>query len=120
LLDPRLEGRRGNATIVGMDRRDEMRRWLARRERRGLTFRELSEEVGVPVGTLASWAWKLRQDEGCATTRAGRGPAFVELIAPRLMGARIEIALARDRRVIIDGEFDEGVLARVVRTLEQC
>ncbi len=35
-------------------RRREMERLLRKRERRGLTYRELSEESGVPVPTL-SW-----------------------------------------------------------------
>jgi len=48
-----------------------MRRWLARRERLGLTLRELSVETGVPAGTLGHWAWKLRNRHGNpAWTRA--------------------------------------------------
>ncbi|MEW6072189.1 MAG: hypothetical protein AB1726_06265 [Planctomycetota bacterium] len=53
-----------------MDRGEQMRRWLGLRERRGLTYRELSARTGVAAGTLAYWAWKLRH-EG-ETARAGR------------------------------------------------
>jgi len=35
------------------DRREEMRRLLARRQREGLTFAELSRQTRIPVGTLA-------------------------------------------------------------------
>ena len=51
------------ATIGRMDQREQMRKWLDRRERLGLTLRELSEETGVPVETLGHWAWKLRQED---------------------------------------------------------
>lgn len=102
-----------------------MRALLARRERRGLTFAELSGESGIPVGTLASWAWKLRQTHvprGGATRR----PRFVELVAvpatqPATTAAgRIEIVLSGDRRVVVDAGFDADTLSRVVRTLERC
>lgn len=110
-----------------MDRGEQMRAWLAERERRGLTFRELSAETGVPVGTLANWSWRLRhgvevngRKSRSARNEQGRA-RFVEVVdaAPRT-SSRIEIALAGDRRVIVDGEFDEERLARVVRALERC
>gem|GEM_PF-3589338 len=47
-----------------------MRRWLARRERLGLTLRELSVETGVPAGTLGHWAWKLRREGAAGETYA--------------------------------------------------
>ena len=65
-----------------------MRRWLALRERRGLTYRELSERTGVSQGTLGYWAWKLRQEDREAA--AEEQPGFVELVgirpAKRLIG----------------------------------
>lgn len=108
--------------MLAMDRR-QMRAWLARRERRGLTFRELSDETGVPVGTLAFWAWKLRQE-----ARADPDPAaerasdpFVELLpTSAALPSTIEIALRGERRVIVAAGFDEEHLVRVVRALERC
>ena len=103
-----------------MDRREQMRRWLALRDERGLTFRELSERTGVPVGTLACWSWKLRQ-------RGGRDRRerldFVELVAepaPGDPGGQLEIVLAGNRRVLVSCGFDERTLERVVRALERC
>ena len=105
-----------------MDRREQMREWLERRERLGLTFRELSTQTGVPSGTLASWAWKLRQErEGLAGGE--RSPsAFVELIPepPKDQVARLEIVLRGERRVLIVGDVEEERLVRVVRALERC
>ena len=97
-----------------------MRHWLGRREREGLTLRELSIETGVPTGTLGHWAWKLRREDRTASPTQ-RGPAFVELLAtPGAPVHALEIVLAHDRRVLVHEGFDENLLARIVRTLEQC
>lgn len=111
-----------------MDRRAEIQRWLQRRDRLGLTFRELSEESGVPVGTLACWAWKLRQErgEGRRERSAASEPTradFVELVptGPTLAPAgSLEILLAQGRRIVVTGVVDEDQLVRVVRALAQC
>jgi len=110
-----------------MDRREQMRRWLALREKRGLTFGELSQRTGVPSGTLGHWAWKLRQ-EARGTKGQASGGGFVELVArtsgpgaaPEAAGAPIEIMLERGRRVVVSGEVDEVALERVLRVLARC
>lgn len=100
-----------------MDRHDQMRSWLAQREKRGLTFRELSLETGVPVGTLGFWAWKLRRE----SRDDEPAPAFVELVAKQPgCGDRLEIVLANGRRVLVSAGLDEEHLVRVVRALERC
>jgi hypothetical protein len=109
-----------------VDRREQMRRWLALREKRGLTFGELSRRTGVPRGTLGYWAWKLRQED--ARGSGARGGGFVELIAqesgpgapPESAGAQIEIVLERGRRVVVGGDFVEAALERVLRVLARC
>lgn len=98
---------------------------LARRERQGLTFRELSEQTGIPVGTLAFWAWKLRQGSGRAQAKARRGEGFVELVATGEQDANdgagsIEVVLSNGRRVLVHGEFDEARVLRMVQALERC
>jgi hypothetical protein len=103
-----------------MERREQMRRWLARRERLGLTLRELSRETGVPVGTLGHWAWKLRRRDSAAR---GQHSGFVELVpgsGASYESGPIEIVLERGRRLLVDGDVDEGALQRVVRALERC
>jgi hypothetical protein len=112
-----------------MDRREEMRRLLGRREREGLTFRELAERTGVPVGTLASWAWKLRQESRTprASPSRGDGPQFLELVPAAEVGpvrvdgcGEIEVVLANGRRLIVGEVFDEERFVRVVKALERC
>jgi transcriptional regulator with XRE-family HTH domain len=98
--------------MCAMDRREQMRRWLALRERRGLTFAELSRRTGVPVPTLSSWSGKLRRE-------AGARPAFVELV-PRAepAGGRIEIVLRNERRLIIGTDIEPSLLTRVAAALD--
>jgi len=106
--------------LVAMERREQMQRWLARRDRLGLTLRELSAETGVPVGTLGHWAWKLRR--AGAARRPASSARFVELVATDGVAAegRIEIVLPGDRRVSVIGAVDEEALARVMRAMQRC
>ena len=99
-----------------------MRGLLERREQQGLTFRELSEQTGVPSGTLASWAWKLRQESEEAARVSRPASAFLELVpTPReVQVSRVEIVLRGERRVLIVGEIEEDRLVRLVRALERC
>lgn len=60
-----------------MRRRKEMAALLARRERDGLSLRELSEETGIPFGTLSWWSWRLRHGPDDRTSEGG----FVEVVA---------------------------------------
>jgi transposase-like protein len=105
-----------------MERREEMRRWLAEREREGLTYRELSQRAGVAANTLAHWAWRLRRGEGKPTASAA--PNFVELVpsaAPSdTPGSRVEIVTRSERRVIVDAGIDSAALARILIAVERC
>jgi len=104
-----------------MDRREQMRRWLARRERLGLTFRALSLETGVPVGTLACWAWKLRNEKRSAPAKRRSQRPFVELVGERgRPDGLLEVVLRGERRVIVNADIDAAALARVVAALERC
>lgn len=101
--------------------REQVRRWFSRREREGLTYRELSARVGVPANTLCHWAWRLRRE---ARSGAVEKPAFVELtVASRpeiAVGQRVEIVLRSKRRVIVDAALDSAALTRLVAALERC
>src|SRR5688572_4452411 len=104
-----------------MDRRREMERWLALREREGLTFRELASRSGISAGTLGHWAWKLRR----ARDGAGRrGQRLVELVTDGVSASgsssRVEIVLRSDRRVIVDAAIDADALLRVLAIVERC
>lgn len=82
----------------------------------------------MPVGTLACWAWKLRQErvEGRRERSAASEPPradFVELVPSGPTSAAtgsLEILLAQGRRIVVTGAVDEDQLVRVVRALARC
>ena len=91
---------RGRRHRAGMQRHKQMAALLARRERDGLTLRELSEKTGIPFGTLSWWSWRLRQEPD----RRPRNPPFVEVKdSPAVQGdivvrvADVEIAASAAR-----------------------
>ena len=106
--------------MLAMDRRREVQRWLALRDREGLTYRNLSARSGIPANTLAHWAWRLRREE-----RSTRESApFVELVSAPLHEAgapgRVEIVLRSERRVVVDAAIEPAVLTRLLVAIERC
>ena len=101
--------------------REQVRRWLAKRDREGLTYRELSVCVGVPANTLCQWAWRFRHE---SARPAAEEPAFVQLTSAPSRGTsssqRVEIVLRSKRRVIVDAAMDSAVLTRLLEAIERC
>jgi len=89
-----------------------MERLLARRERQGLTFRELSGESGIPIPTLSWWASKLRREGAADEPRL----VAVEVLEERGSGA-VTIELVSGLRLSVEPGFDAEHLARVVSVL---
>lgn len=88
---------------------------LARRERDGLSLRQLSEDSGIPFGTLSWWSWRLRQ----GPVHRSAAEQFVELeVAPAAVGdvvvrfADVEIAAAAGT--------DTVWLGNLVKALRSC
>jgi len=95
-----------------MERRREIGRWLALREREGLTFRALAERSGIPSGTLAWWAWRMSREPRPAAC----AQRFVELSEAADMQPRAEVVAPStdDIELVID----ERVRLRVGRSVE--
>jgi len=92
--------------------RPDIERLLARRARRGLTFRELSEESGIPIPTLSYWASKLRREERPEVE-------FVPVeIEEEEMAGTISIETASGLRLRVEPGFDEAHLTRVLSVLD--
>jgi len=104
-------------------RRREIERLLRERERRGLTYRELSEQSGIPMATLAWWARKLeREAEDTDSGGGGYGLVPVEVVEDELdaQEAVIEIALGDGLRVLVPPAAGEEHLRRVLRVVASC
>ena len=97
------------------NRRRDIERLLARRARLGLTFRELSEESGIPIPTLSYWASKLRREGDSSEAR------LVEVeILEDAESAPITIESETGWRVRVEPGFDCEHLSRVLAALARC
>ena len=97
--------------------RPDIQRLLARRARHGLTFREISEESGIPIPTLSYWASKQRRDEDEDEAPAQFVPIELENDAE---AGTIAIELGSSVRVTVERGFDEDHLTRVLSVLARC
>jgi transposase-like protein len=91
-----------------------MVRALARREKEGLSYRELARELGISSGTLYAWARRLRREK----EEKGR-ISFVEVAPPDVPRPAIEVVLG-SRRLRVGRGFDRETLRRLVEALESC
>jgi hypothetical protein len=100
-----------------MRRRNEMAALLARREREGLSLRELSEETGIPFGTLSWWSWRLRHDSGDRPSEGG----FVEVVATA-HGARdaVVVRVGNDVELEVPPGTDVTWLRNLAVALRSC
>lgn len=94
-----------------------MRSLLGKRERRGLTWAELSAESGVPRSTLHWWDRRLRDEE------QDEGPRFVRLdiaqdVTPSVVGEPIEVVARSGHRVLVRVGFDSDSLRQVLEVLD--
>lgn len=93
-------------------RRKRIQALLSRRDRLGLTYEELSDECGIPTGTLASWQSKLKREADNA--------AFTELVvedAPDDHEGCLEIIGPCGHRVVVTSMVDQKLLERVLSAL---
>lgn len=97
--------------------RPDIHRLLERRARLGLTFREISEESGIPIPTLSYWASKRRREQAAEEPATHFVP--IEIEGDDLSGA-IVIELGPSVRVTVEPGFDEEHLSRVLSVLARC
>ena len=100
---------------------DELRRLIRRRESEGLSFAKLSKESGIPIGTLASWSHRVRQEEG-PPARSNGTPKFVEVIPSGRDEPReeIEVRLPGGIVVQVPSSIDRPAVMRLLSAILSC
>jgi len=91
--------------------RSEAEVLLAARAYRGMTWKELSDESGVPISTLQKWKDRIGRSDRSA---------FVEAI-PRTVSTScsFEIVIGEVTVRVANG-FDPESLASILRVIEEC
>lgn len=99
-----------------MRRRKEMAALLARRERDGLSLRELSEETGIPFGTLSWWSWRLRHSDD-----RGGECGFVEVVAAaHSVREAVVVRVGNDVEIEVPPGTDVAWLGNLATALRSC
>jgi hypothetical protein len=103
-----------------MERRQDperMKKLLARRERQGWSFPELSRRSGLPVWKL-HW-WKKRLSEKRKVRRSRVAFAAVQVVrSPQASGRPLEVITASGVRILVPGDFEAEHLKRVIEAVE--
>ena len=91
-------------------------RLVRQRAEEGLTWPELSERSGVPIGTLQRWDRRFRREQ------ANAAEPFVELGVPEADPAadRIEVLLCSGRTIYVPASKPFAGLGELVVLLETC
>jgi len=97
---------------------EQVRQW----RQSGLTAREFAERVGIKVGTLSHWAWRLGRTSGAepraqGTQDGGGGPQLVEVVAGAIEDRRFELDFGDGRRLRIPAQFDTAGLEQLLAVL---
>ena len=97
-----------------------MARWLARRERQGLSWAQLAWRSGHPVWKLRYWQRRLEGRDRAPKRRAEAFVAVEVTSSGASSGATIEITTPSGYRVQVSRDFDPEHLGRVVEALKRC
>ena len=98
-------------------KRERMRKLLARRERHGWSWSELSRRSGLPAWKLRWWHKRFASDEVDGESRF----AQVEVVEPQQHRPPLEVVVASGARIVVPADFDAGHLRRLVKALgEPC
>ena len=96
---------------------ERMRRLLARRERHGWSFAELSRRSGLPVWKLQWWRRRLATKRPpCGSARTFVAVEVVDSV--RENSARLEVLTPSGVRIVVPEGFDCDHLRRVIKAVE--
>ena len=95
---------------MGKHDAETMRGALARKDREGLTYEELSAETGIPVSTLGYWRRKLRYEREVVFEEVG----IEDHATPEVV---VEVIGPLGHRVIVREGATDVLLRRVLEAL---
>ena len=106
-------------------RRAEWAERVAGWRRSGLTAKEFASSIGVNVGTLTQWAWRLNRERRVAGPARQRSraavvtsaSAWMEITAAGGADSRFELELDGGRRLRIPATFEPAALERLLAVL---
>ena len=94
-----------------------MASWLARRDREGWSWAELSRRSGHPTWRLRYWSRRLARTS--VAPRAGDCGFVTVAVREPATGAALAITTPSGYRVQVPADFDAEHLRRVLATLER-
>ncbi len=95
----------------------KMERLCLRREKRGLTWKELSAESGIPLSTLRYYDQRRREEESTAGSEDGRSVS-VDLHDEKASPSDLEVSLRSGLTVRVPIGFDADHLSRLLHPLD--
>jgi hypothetical protein len=96
---------------------ERMRKLLARRERHGWTWPELSRRSGLPVWKLHAWRRRLARHKPAGGKPRPFVPVQVVDRGFRQAALPLEVVTPSGLRILIAADFDAEHLCRLLRTL---
>ena len=94
-----------------------MRRLLARRERHGWSWAELSRRCGLPIWKLRWWSRRLAKKRPARRSDHAFIPVRV-VASSRGMCSPLEVVTTSGIRILVGADFDPEHLRRVLKALE--
>ena len=91
---------------------DERQEIVAAHEQSNIGSAEFAKQRGISTSALIRW----KQRYGSKRTGKGRAVSMVEVTS--VTGEPFEVHLALGRRVVVPGNFSEGALRRLLKTVE--
>ena len=92
-------------------------RLLEQRRSRGLTYRQISEESGVPIPTIASWVRRERREAAPVDTLHASGRLVPVSLQPEPGERTLRIELGAGLSLAVDRRADPEILAGVLAQL---
>jgi hypothetical protein len=95
-----------------------MQQLLARRQRHGWSWPELSRRSGLPVWKLHSWRRRLAAKKSMRRPRRPFVPVQVTSAPVATVASPLELFTSAGVRVLVPADFDAEHLRRLLRALE--